>query len=104
MIPYHPDPGDHALGERRDHRLLTAGDYGRLSGHRMAAEDHAQAWIARAEQDRRLAEAGVHPPGMAALVAILREATSVVLIRVGERLRGAPQPAPAPASEEASVA
>ncbi|MDP9369472.1 MAG: hypothetical protein M3Q03_14555 [Chloroflexota bacterium] len=104
MIPYHSHATQPAFGEGPARIPLTAGDYGRLSGHRIVAEDHARAWIARAEQDRRLAEAGVHPPGIVALVVALREATGVALIQAREWLRGVPPTATDPASGDGSVA
>ncbi len=104
MIPYHPYPGERAFRERQVHMLRIVGDYGPLIGHRLATEDLHRASVASAERERCLAEAGLNPPGLAPIVASLRRATGEVLIRFGEQLRGTPQPAPAPASEEASVA
>ncbi len=104
MIPYHSHAAQPAFGKGSVRLPLTAGDYGRLSSHRIAAEEHARAGIARAEQDRRLAEAGVHPPGIVALVVALRKATDVALIQAGEWLRGVPPTATDPASGDGSVA
>lgn len=96
MIPYHPHSSKRAFGHQA-HVLLTAGDYGQLSGHRIAAQDHARSWAARAEQDRRMAEAGMRTRGFTPFFASLRYATGVALIRIGERLRGAPVVPAAPA-------
>ncbi len=90
MIPYHPHPSDRAFGERQAHMLRTVGDYGRLVGHRLVAEDHHRASVAYAERERRMADAGLHRPGAGAFVSSLRGTTGAVLIRIGGRLRGAP--------------
>ncbi|MDP9356299.1 MAG: hypothetical protein M3R02_13645 [Chloroflexota bacterium] len=97
MIPYHPHPSDRAFGERQVHMLRLVGDYGRLVGHRLVAEDQHRAAVAFAERERRITEAGLHHPGIGMVVSSLRVATGSVLIRVGKRLRGAPVPASAPA-------
>ncbi|MDP9369106.1 MAG: hypothetical protein M3Q03_12655 [Chloroflexota bacterium] len=97
MIPYHPFHGERAFRERQVHMLRMVGDYGRLVGHRLAAEDLHRVAVAYAERERRLAEPGLRRPGIGLRVSSLREATGAALIRVGERLRGAPLPAVAPA-------
>ncbi len=98
MIPYHPNPSDRAFGQPKACMLRFVGDYGYLAGHRLASQDHHRAAVAYAEQKRRLAEAGVHPPGVRAFIPSVREATGAALIRVGERLRRTPV-APTAATE-----
>lgn len=103
MIPYHSHPSDRAFGERQAHMLRNVGDYGRLVGHRLAAEDHHRAAVAYAERERRVAEAGLHRTKSGVVIPSLRQAIGAVLIRVGERLRGAPLPTPASASGSAPM-
>lgn len=97
MIPYHPHPSDRAFGERQAHMLRIVGDYGRLVGHRLAAEDQHRALVAYAERERRASEAGLHRSGVPPVFASLRHAAGMALIQVGERLRGAPEPTATPA-------
>ncbi len=93
MIPSHAHPSDRAFGEHRSPVLQSVGTHGWLAPSLLAAEDHSRARRARAEQDRRLAEAGMPPRGIRAVASSLQEATGSVLIRFGKRLRGAPVPA-----------
>lgn len=97
MVPYHPHPSDRAFVERQAHMLRIVGDYGRLVGHRLVAEDQHRAAVAFAERERGITEAGLRGPGVRPSILSLRQVMGTIVIRVGERLRGAPMSASTPA-------
>jgi hypothetical protein len=105
-LPGYPVPahrkGGRAMGTYHGRRLGTFEAYqsdllktitdcgGRFTGQKLAADDFRARLIAAAELDRQLAGAGIRSAGPGSIVAQARQRVGSLLVRVGERLRGAP--------------
>ena len=81
-------PTHRAAVERQAHVLRTIGGYGWFAAGRLAAEERQRSWMDEAERARQLRHARPRSAGRAPVLA-LRKAIGSVLIRAGERLRGA---------------